>query len=89
MPAVVGSIRIVSISSSSIVHIGDAVLLAPRAVSKAFAGAGSFITGDGTQSFNSVSSTNTYDNDAADSNLISLNGGTADGTRHPPANHHS
>jgi hypothetical protein len=72
MPAVVGNIKVVSVSSSSIVQIGDAVLLAPRSVAKTFAGAGSFITGDGAQSSVTFSATNTYDGDGSDSRIIAL-----------------
>jgi spore germination protein PA len=78
MPAIVGSIKIISVGSGSIVHIGDAIQLAPQSTAKTFAGGGSFNTGDNLRTFNSVSATNTYDSDVADANLVSLNqaGGT-------------
>jgi len=61
MPGIVGSIRIVSVSSGSIVHIGDAVNLTPRSTSKTFAGAGSFNTGDHIRTFSTASATNTWE----------------------------
>lgn len=75
MPAIVGSIKIISVSSGSIAHIGDAIQLAPYSTAKTFAGAGSFNTGDHLRTFNSISATNTYDSDVADSNLVPLNQG--------------
>ncbi|WP_281887993.1 spore germination protein [Paenibacillus sp. YYML68] len=69
MPAIVGAIKINSVGSSSIVHIGDSVQVAPISVAKTFAGAGSFNTGDYLRTYNYVSTTNTYDNDVADSNI--------------------
>jgi len=74
MPAIVGSIKIVSVGPSSIVHIGDSIQLAPQSTSKTFAGAGSFNTGDSVQNYNAISSTNTYDADIADTNAVSANG---------------
>lgn len=71
MPAIVGAIKILSVGTGSIVHIGDAIQLAPKTVAKTFSGAGSFNTGDNVRTYNVVSSTTTYDNDVADSNIIS------------------
>ncbi|XEC93960.1 spore germination protein [Paenibacillus tarimensis] len=73
MPAIVGAIKIISVGSSSIVHIGDSIQLAPVSSAKTFAGAGSFNTGDNMRTYNSISSTNTYDSDAADSNVVAVN----------------
>lgn len=73
MPAIVGNIKITSVGSGSIVHIGDAIQLAPQSTSKTFAGAGSFSTGDNLRTFNSISATNTYDSDVSDADLVSLN----------------
>ena len=72
MPAIVGSIKVISVGSGSIVHIGDAIQLTPQSTAKTFAGAGSFNTGDNLRTFNTYSATNTYDSDAVDSNLVSL-----------------
>lgn len=74
MPAIVGAMKIVNVGPSSIVHIGDAIQLAPQSASKTFAGAGSFNTGDGVRTYNAVSSTNTFDSDVADANALAANG---------------
>ncbi|HUC92753.1 MAG TPA: spore germination protein [Paenibacillus sp.] len=66
MPSIVGSIKIVSVGSSSIVQLGDAVILAPKSSAKTFAGAGSFNTGDFPNTNNGLSLTNTLDNDVVD-----------------------
>lgn len=66
MPAIVGNIKIVSVGASSIVHLGDAILLSPKSSSKTFAGAGSFNTGDFPNTNNGLSLTNTLDNDVVD-----------------------
>lgn len=71
MPAIVGSIKILSVGPSSIVQIGDAVLLAPKSVSTTYAGAGSFNTGNVIKTVTGINFTNTYDPDAADSNIVS------------------
>lgn len=71
MPAIVGAIKIVSVGTGSIVHIGDAIQLAPKTIAKTYAGAGSFNTGENVRTYNVVSTTNTYDNDVADSNITS------------------
>lgn len=69
MPAIVGAIKITSVGTGSIVHIGDSIQLAPQSSAKTFAGAGSFHTGDYLRTYNYVSTTNTYDNDVADANI--------------------
>ncbi|MDF2721219.1 MAG: spore germination protein GerPA/GerPF [Paenibacillus sp.] len=74
MPAIVGAITVFSVGPSSVVHIGDSILLAPRSTSKTFAGAGSFNTGDNVQTYTTVSNTNTYDADVADSNIAAIDG---------------
>lgn len=71
MPAIVGAIKIVNVGTGSVVHIGDAIQIAPKTIAKTFAGAGSFNTGEHIKTFNMVNSTTTYDNDVADSNVIS------------------
>lgn len=72
MPAIVGAIKILTIGSGSIVHIGDSVQLAPRSTAKTYAGAGSFITGDYVRTYNHYSSTNVLDKDFIDSSPISF-----------------
>ncbi|MBO8156231.1 MAG: spore germination protein [Bacillaceae bacterium] len=47
MPAFVGAVKVLSVSSSSIFHIGDAYAMAPTSAAKTYAGGGSFNTGDG------------------------------------------
>jgi hypothetical protein len=61
MPSIVGNIKIVSVGPSSIVHIGDSLVLSPTSASKTFAGSGSFNTGDFPVTNNAVSQTNTID----------------------------
>ncbi|MDQ1913056.1 spore germination protein [Paenibacillus sp. GD4] len=73
MPAIVGSIKIVSVGPSSIVQIGDSLQLAPQSSAKTFAGAGSFNTGDYLRVMNWYSNTNTNDRDIFDSNPVSVN----------------
>ena len=67
MPSIVGNIKIISVGSSGIVHIGDAVQLSPESTSKTFAGSGSFNTGDFITTNSAVNATNTLDPDVADS----------------------
>ncbi|WP_170006685.1 spore germination protein [Bacillus fonticola] len=66
MPAIVGVVQVISISSSAVVHIGDAFQITPTATNKTFAGAGSFNTGDGMYVVNEYSTTNTQDQDVVD-----------------------
>ncbi|WP_028781997.1 spore germination protein [Thalassobacillus devorans] len=47
MPAQVGAVKVISISSSSIFNIGDVFTIAPTSSAKTFAGGGSFNSGDG------------------------------------------
>lgn len=70
MPAIVGAVQIISISTSSIFHVGDVFTIAPTANVKTFAGAGSFNTGEKLQIYNHVSSTNTYDQDSVDQAML-------------------
>ncbi|RAV22503.1 spore germination protein [Paenibacillus contaminans] len=74
MPAIVGAIKVLSVGPSSIVHIGDSIQLAPQSVSKTFAGAGSFNTGNVVRTYNGINNTNTYDGDLADQNIFSIDG---------------
>lgn len=67
MPGIVGSMKVVSIGGSGVVHIGDCRDIATNSTSKTFAGAGSFNTGDIPQTYNAISSTNTNDQDVQDS----------------------
>lgn len=66
MPSLVGNIKIVSVGSGSIIHIGDSLVLSPQSSTKTFAGSGSFNTGDLPVTNNAISSTNTNDKDVVD-----------------------
>ncbi|WP_135554191.1 spore germination protein [Paenibacillus cymbidii] len=67
MPSIVGNIKIVSVSSSSVVILGDCLIINPISTSKSYAGSGSFNTGDLPNTNNLISSTNTNDPDQIDS----------------------
>ncbi len=66
MPAIVGAMKVNSVGTASVVHIGDVVNISPYSEVKTFAGAGSFNTGDGLYVFNQNSITNTFDSDLVD-----------------------
>lgn len=70
MPAIVGAINVVSLSSSAVMNIGDVFTIAPKSSSKTFAGAGSFVTGEYNTVTNYNSSTNTYEMDAVDQPML-------------------
>jgi spore germination protein PA len=72
MPAILGALKVISVGSSGVVHIGDVLVIAPKSASKVFAGSGSFNTGDFPSTYNVVNSTNTNDPDIADSNIAGL-----------------
>lgn len=75
MPAVVGYVKIVSVSSGSIIQFGDAVEVSPSSNSKTYAGSGSFLTGSLTNSNNAVSATNTLDPDVQDNSSNQVESG--------------
>ena len=68
MPSIVGSVSILSVGPSSVVHFGDSVIISPTSTSKTFAGAGSFNTGDFPRIYNAYSTTVTNDSDFIESN---------------------
>ncbi|KGP72116.1 spore germination protein [Pontibacillus yanchengensis] len=70
MPAQVGAVKVVSISSSSIFNIGDVYAMAPESSAKTFAGGGSFNTGDGISIDLSNSTTYVNDEDTIDQSTI-------------------
>jgi spore germination protein PA len=72
VPAIVGNLKVINISSGGVLHIGDVGLISPKTTAKTYAGSGSFNTGDFPQTYNVVSSTNTNDNDLIDDNIGSL-----------------
>ena len=49
VPAFVGAVKVNSIGTSSILHIGDVYKMEPYTQAKTFAGGGSFNTGNGIQ----------------------------------------
>jgi spore germination protein PF len=73
MPAVVGPIKITSISSGAVFQVGDALYISPKSASKAQAGSGGFNTGDFIMTNNGISLTNTFDPDLFDSNVAANN----------------
>lgn len=72
MPAIVGALKVVSVGSGGVVHVGDVGIIAPKTATKTYAGSGSFNTGDFPSTYNVVSSTNTNDQDLLDENLAGL-----------------
>ncbi|ARU61627.1 spore germination protein PA [Tumebacillus sp. BK434] len=71
MPAILGNLKVINISSGGVLSIGDVGLISPKTTAKTYAGSGSFNTGDFPQTYNVISSTNTNDNDVLDENVIS------------------
>ncbi|RKP57198.1 spore germination protein [Cohnella endophytica] len=66
MPCIIGNVKILSIGSSGVVQFGDTIQISPSSISKTYAGAGSFLTGDLSTSNNAISATNTNDPDIQD-----------------------
>jgi len=66
MPAIVGVIQVISVSSSGVVHIGDVFKISPYSTAKTYAGAGSFNTGQSISLRNQYSATNINDSDLID-----------------------
>ncbi|MCA0969631.1 spore germination protein [Halobacillus litoralis] len=62
MPAKVGVVKVITLSSSSIFNIGDVYNMSPQAWVKTFAGGGSFNTGTGIKI--DIQRSNTYVNDS-------------------------
>ncbi len=69
MPAIVGAVQVISVGSSGVFNIGDVFYMQPISTAKTFAGAGSFITGDGISVYNENSYTNTIDDDLMDQGI--------------------
>ncbi|PWU67756.1 spore germination protein [Gracilibacillus dipsosauri] len=72
MPAIVGAVKVVSIGSSGIFHIGDVYRVQPYSQVKTFAGGGSFNTGDGIQVHLENAYTSLVDEDQFDQNINAL-----------------
>ncbi|WP_077623091.1 spore germination protein [Sediminibacillus massiliensis] len=66
MPAIVGAVKVNSISSSSIFNIGDVYAINPYTTAKTFAGGGSFNTGNGIKIQLHKSSSDVEDSDFID-----------------------
>jgi hypothetical protein len=75
MPSIVGNVKILSVGPSSIINFGDAYQITPSSTSKTFAGAGSFVTGDLSNTRQLLSNTTTWDPDGADAQAIADPGG--------------
>ncbi|HEU4964361.1 MAG TPA: spore germination protein [Bacilli bacterium] len=71
MPAILGNLKVINVSSGGVLHIGDVGIISPKTTAKTYSGSGSFNTGDFPQTYNVVSSTNTNDNDVIDDNILS------------------
>lgn len=70
MPGVVGVLKVNSVSSGSVLHVGDVFNIAPSSEIKSFAGAGSFNTGDFMNVHNAHNTTRTYDPDQLDASNV-------------------
>lgn len=70
MPAVIGGVRLINVSTGGQFQMGDAAAIVPKTESKTYAGAGTFSTGDVPRSFNVLNSTNSNDQDASDANIV-------------------
>ena len=66
MPAMVGAVKVITVSSSSVFNIGDVYTIMPRSTSKTYAGGGSFNTGNGITNHLKNSNTIVKDPDVVD-----------------------
>ncbi|AXI08751.1 spore germination protein [Oceanobacillus sp. 143] len=62
MPAKVGAVKVIYMTSSSIFNIGDVYSMSPQSTAKTYAGGGSFNTGNGIRI--NLKNSNTYVNDS-------------------------
>ncbi|MDN4075192.1 MULTISPECIES: spore germination protein [Fictibacillus] len=70
MPSlIVGPVTISSVQADGIVNFGDTLVINPKSTSKGYSGSGGGNTGNFLQTVTFISSTNTLDTDAADSNV--------------------
>ncbi|WP_347550899.1 spore germination protein [Pseudalkalibacillus hwajinpoensis] len=70
MPALVGAIKVNTVGSSGVFHVGDVFIVSPLSNIRTFAGAASFNTGNGLNVSSSYSVTSVNDSDVADQNVI-------------------
>ncbi|RLL45042.1 spore germination protein [Oceanobacillus piezotolerans] len=61
MPAKVGAVKVITVTFSSILHIGDVYSISPTSSAKTYAGGGSFNTGNGIHV--NLNNSQTYVND--------------------------
>lgn len=73
MPGVVGALKVNTVGTSAVLHVGDVFLIAPNSALKTFAGAGSFNIGDSMEIDNGYNITRTYDPSQIDDSNISNN----------------
>ncbi|QDP39760.1 spore germination protein [Radiobacillus deserti] len=74
MPAVVGAIKVITVSSSSIFNVGDVYAMNPESYVKTFAGGGSFNTGNGIYIDLNRSTTIVRDTDNIDQPIVDEGG---------------
>ncbi|NGP44515.1 spore germination protein [Bacillaceae bacterium SIJ1] len=70
MPSIVGAVKFNS-AGSGVVNFGDSFYVSPKHTSKSYHGAASNITGDFSIQNSGLSSTNTFDADPVDQNVVS------------------
>ncbi|WP_100330564.1 spore germination protein [Bacillus xiapuensis] len=66
MPAIVGTVTVINVSSSGVFNVGDVFQIHPVAQTKTFSGAGSFNTGHGLSIYSGTSHSMVYDGDVLD-----------------------
>ncbi|AVQ98623.1 spore gernimation protein GerPA [Oceanobacillus picturae] len=71
MPAKVGAVKVINVSSSGIFNIGDVYSMNPESSAKTYAGGGSFNSGDGIRVNLANSTTYVYDPDQVDQSITS------------------
>ncbi|BCJ86667.1 spore germination protein [Effusibacillus dendaii] len=69
MPALLGGIRIITVSTAGVFQVGDTAVIAPKETGKLYTGSGTFSTGDGASTFTLFSNTNTNDPDFVDTDV--------------------
>jgi hypothetical protein len=72
MPAIIGGVRLISVSSGGQFVFGDVGAIVPKHEAKAYGGSGVFNSGDVARTINVANSTNTNDQDLADGNIRTM-----------------
>jgi len=70
MPAIVGAVKVVSVSGSGVFNIGDVYQINPISTTKTFSGAGSFNTGTRIHTSTHLNQTQVMDPGAFEQNQI-------------------